>query len=103
MVKVPPAGSEVYRINWIDGLPVVETGTVTRVTKTTYYVGTDKRHSTGWFPSLEEAFGFAYRSIFFEWDTLFSPKEKDYDIEDSVLAICELRELHRIHFPSLDS
>lgn len=87
----------VCRISWKDGVPFVKFGNVTKVSKSAYYVDAAKTKSHGWFATVEDAFKFGYKSLFFDWDFLigYKRREPDWTVEDTVRCVCELRRLQK--------
>ena len=88
-------GQRVCRVAWSDGQPVLRFGTVTKTTKTTYYV--DDMRGTDWYASVRNAIDEEYLSVFRDWDTLFGSRvrSKGWTISDTVRCVCRLRRMER--------
>jgi hypothetical protein len=90
-------GQKLCQVDWSGGVPFLKWGTVTKSTKTTYYVDGEKRHSSGWSETARAAFRQEYLSLFQDWDILFGTKRRapDWTVEDTVRCTVRLRRLER--------
>ena len=90
-------GQKLCRVDWSDGIPFLKFGTVTKVTKTTYYVDSEKRHASGWSENAGEAFRKEYLSLFLDWDCMFGQRRRasDWTVEDTVRCTVRVRRLER--------
>ena len=86
-------------IVWDKGVPYLEFGTVTKVTKTTYYVDGSAKPECGWHATAKEAFVSGFEYLFGYHDTIFGAarnKPRDnWNAIDTAKVVCRLMRLKR--------
>ena len=88
-------GQRVCRVEWCNGHPFLKFATVTKVTKSTYYV--DGKRGRGWQASGRHAIDQEYLDLFRDWDIFIGSKirPKDWTIRDTVCCVCRVRRMER--------
>lgn len=92
-------GQRVCRVEWRDGEPFLRFGTVTKVTKSTYYV--DDKRTTNWHANGRSAIDKEYLDLFRDWSVTFGNLfrsrnlPEDWTIRDTVNCVCRVRRMQR--------
>ena len=87
-------GQRVCRVSWRNEQPFLQVGTVTKVTRSTYYVD-GNRTSKKWSAKGMDAINEEYRGLFQMWSILFGKLPDGWTPRDTVRCVCRVRRLER--------
>lgn len=86
-------GQRVCCVSWNKGQPFLKVGTVTKATRSTYYV--DSQRAAGWYANGRDAINEEYQWLFRMWSIWNRGDPEAWTLHDNVRCVCRLRRLER--------